>query len=97
MNHAEALQIVEKLSQQSTHYKSMDITSQMTQLNALVKLTDTDPFKGSVQVMLNQCVQRRRNKLYISIVALCVLEEEWTPLVSKLPDLVVSPIDFEAL
>jgi len=97
MNHAEALSIVETLSQQSPHFKSMDITSQLTQLNALVKVSGLSPIIGNLRVPLEKCMKYRQIKLQISLTALCVLESEWVEILDRLHDIYLSPESSEAL
>jgi len=76
MNHARALLTAATISSQSMYYKSMDITSQLTQLNALVKTVGSLP-EGTLRTSLDACIKRRQIKRDLSLEALCVLEQDW--------------------
>lgn len=77
MNHARALLTAATISSQSTYYKSMDITSQLTQLNALTKTIGLLPEKGTLRMSLEECIKRRCIKRDLSLEALCILEKDW--------------------
>jgi hypothetical protein len=78
MNYKEATFVASSIAELSTYYKSMDITSQLTQLNALTKLSMAGcETPASTISQLKECISRRQNKLSLSLDALFVLESQW--------------------
>lgn len=72
MNRTQALQLLDIVSNSSTYYKDLDITTQLTQLNALKKCSDLS--LGRQDTLLLQ-VKDREKRLAICLEILCVLDE----------------------
>jgi hypothetical protein len=95
MNQQEATYVASSIADLSTHYKSMDITSQLTQLNALTKLVltaDCDT-PSEHQLQLKECISRRQNKLSLSLDALFVLESQWDQTLEPLMSMLINSVE----
>jgi len=76
MDRSHALDLLDKLSSQNAYYKSLDISAQLTQLNALKKLQlDGDLITNERAIVLKKCIQKRNLILQMSIDCLEALEE----------------------
>lgn len=80
MDKYQALELQDKLVARNAYYKTLDIASQLTQINALKKILSDADLLGERSTALKSCLEKRTLVLQMSVDCLEALENQgWLP------------------
>jgi len=78
MTHGNYLEAKEYLLSLESSYKQLDITSQLTQLSALIKLKSTLTINSSTEKALDEAIERRKLRMHACLQVVLYEESQWT-------------------
>jgi len=88
MNHGEYLELKDHLLSLESSYKQLDITSQLTQLNALTKVSTST---GLNDTLLMETIERRVKRVNLCLHVIMFEESYWSPVLEIAENLVLAP------